>query len=114
MNEDVLFADINLTSKIAKIIKISDGFMNKIINMQIINSNNINDINTYTIESTPKKVYTQGNMTAVNLGTSVLFVDDNGWLVKKYESKKEEIQNIVMCESIAGIISKNKVYIISL
>jgi len=113
-NEDILFADINLTSKIAKIIKKSDGFMNKVIEMQIINSSNINDINTYTIESTPKKVYAQGNMTALNLGTSVMFIDDNGWLVKKYESKKEEIQDIVMCEEIAGIISKNKIYIISL
>ena len=113
-NEDVLFADINLTSKIAKIVKTSEGFLNSTIEMQIINSSNTNDINRYTIESTPKKIYTQGNMSAVNLVTSVLFIDDNGWLVKKYESQKEEIQNIVMCDGIAGIISKNKIYIISL
>ena len=113
-DKEVLFADINLTSSIAKIIKTSDGFLNTNIEVQIINSSNINDINKYVIESTPKKVYTQGNKIAVNLGTSVMFIDDNGWLVKKYESKKEEIQNIVMCEEIAGIVSKNKIYIISL
>lgn len=113
-NEEILFADINLTSKIAKILKTSDGFLNSSIEMQIINSNNTSDINRYTIESTPKKVYAQGNMTAVNLVNSVIFIDDNGWLVKKYESKKEEIQNIVMCDEIAGIISKDKIYIISL
>ena len=113
-NEDVLFADINLNSKIAKIIKTSEGFLNTSIQMQIVNSNNINDTNLYAIESTPKKVYAHGNMIAVNLGTSVLFINDNGWLVKQYESKKEEIQNIVMCDELAGIISKNKIYIISL
>ena len=113
-NEDVLFADINLTSKIAKIIKTSNGFLNTSIEMQIINTNNINDINNYEIGNTPKKIYAQGNMIAVNLGTSVLFINDSGWLLKKYESNREEIQNIVMCDEIAGIISKDKIYIISL
>ena len=113
-DENILFADINLNSKIAKIIKTSEGFLNTSIEMQIINSNNTNDINKYIIESTPKKVYAYENMIAVNLGTSVLFIDDNGWLVKQYESKKEEIQNIVICDELAGIISKNKIYIISL
>ena len=113
-SDDVLFADINLTSSIAKIIKTSNGFLNTTIEMQIINSSNIESMNKYVIESTPKKLYAHGNMTAVNLGTSVVFIDDNGWLVKKYESQKEEVQNIVMCEGIAGIISKNKIYIISL
>ena len=113
-NEEVLFADINLSSKIAKVKKISDGFLNTTIQMQIINTNNINDINEYIIESTPKKIYTQGNMIALDLGNSIMFIDDNGWLVKKYESKKGEIQNIVMCDEIAGVISKNKIYIISL
>lgn len=113
-NEEVLFVDINLSSKITKLVKTSGGFLNTSIEMQIINSNNMDDINKYEIENTPKKLYTQGNMIAVNLGTSVMFINDNGWLVKKYESNKEEIQNIVMCDEIAGIISKDKIYIISL
>lgn len=114
INEEVLFADINLSSKITKIIKRSDGFMNTSIEMQIINSNNIEDIKTYEIDNIPKKIYTQGNMIAVNLGTSIVFINDNGWLVKKYESNEEEIQNIVMCDEVAGIISKNRINIISL
>ncbi len=113
-NADILFADINLTSKIAKIIKTSNGFLDTAIEMQIINTSNINDVNKYQIENTPRKIYAQGNMIAVNLGTSVMFINDSGWLVKKYESNREEIQNIVMCDEIAGIISKNKIYIISL
>lgn len=113
-NEEVLFADINLSSKIAKFIKTSDGFLNTYVELQIINSNNIEDIKTYKIENTPKKVYAKENMISVNLGTSIMFINDNGWLVKKYESNREEIQNVVMCDEIAGVISKNKIYIISL
>ena len=113
-NEETLFADINLSSKILKLVKKSDGVFNTYIEMQIINSNNIESINTYKIENTPKRIYTQGNMIAVNLGTSVLFINSNGWLVKEYESNGEEIQSIVMCNEIAGVISKNRVNIISL
>ena len=52
-------------------------------------------------------------MIVINLGTSALFINDNGWLVKKYESS-QEIQEIVLCNSVAGIVSKNKIEIISL
>ena len=113
-SENDIFADINIQNRVAKIVKTKENFLNTTIELQIINSNNINDIKKYKIDNIPKKVYTQGNMIAINLGNTVIFVDDSGWLVKKYESYKEEIQNIVMCEEIAGIISKNKINIISL
>jgi len=113
-NEDVLFADINLESRIVKIIKSSDGFLNKTARVQMISSSNTSKISEYAMENIPKKIYSHGNKICMNLGTSVIFVDDNAWLVKKYESKKEEIQNIVMSDEIAGIVSKNKIYIISL
>ncbi len=113
-NEEVIFADINVISKITKIVKTKEDLLHTSIQMQIINSSNTNDVNKYEIENTPKKIYTQGNMIAVNLGTSVMFINDRGWLVKRYESNREEIQDIVMCDEIAGIISKNKINIISL
>lgn len=111
--EEILFVDINLTSNIVKIIKNKDGILNSSVEMQIINSNNKNDITKYQIESTPKKVYIQSDMIAINLGTKVLFVNESGWLVKQYESNRKEIQNIVMGNEIAGIISKNKIHVIS-
>ena len=113
-NDDVLFSDINSTSKITEVIKESNGFLNSSIKLKLINNNNIEDIKTYEIESTPKKVYVQGNMIAINLGTSVIFINDNGWMVKKYKSNKEEIQDIVMCDDVAGVISKDRVNIVSL
>ncbi len=113
-NEEAIFVGINVPSKIIKIVKTQKDFLTTSAEMQIIDSNNTNNINRYEIENIPKRIYTQGNMIAVNLGTSVMFINDNGWLVKKYESNGQEIQNIVMCDEIAGIISKNKINIISL
>lgn len=111
-NEDVLFSDINLSEKIIKIIKRSTGMFSAEAEMQIINTNT-NKTTTYTIENVPKKVLVQDDIIAINLGTSALFINNNGWLIKKYKSS-QEIQNIVLAENIAGIISKNKIEIVSL
>ena len=111
-SEDVLFSDINLQSKVIKILKKSTGLFNAQAEMQIINSSS-KHINTYSIKSEPKAIYIQNDMIAVNLGTTVLFVNDNGWLVKEYESL-HEIEKIVLCGNVAGIVSKNKIEIISL
>ena len=111
-NENILFADINLSSKFIKIVQKNSGILNSEIELQIINSSNKN-INTYKVENTPKKVSVQDDMIAINLGTSILFVNDNGWLVKKYQSS-EEIQKVVLCNNIAGIIYKDKIKIVSL
>lgn len=113
-DKDILFADANLSSKIVRLDKRSEGLLNTYVEMQIINSSNPNSVSTYKIENTPRGIYVQGDMIAVNLGTSVMFINDSGWLVKEYQSKREEIQSIVMCNEIAGIISKNKINIISL
>lgn len=111
-NEDLLFADINLSNKFMKIIQKSEGILNSTIELQIVNSNNQN-VNTYKVESTPKKVYVEDDMIALNLGTNILFINDNGWLVKEYKSQ-EEVQKIVLSNDIAGIICKDKIKIISL
>lgn len=111
-NEEVLFSDINLPSKVIKIVKKSTGLFSAEAEMQIVNSTTGN-ITTYAIENVPKAVYIQDNMIAINLGTSALFINDNGWLVKKYQSS-QEIQKIILCNNIAGIVSKNKIEIISL
>ena len=111
-NEEVLFADVNLQSKIIKITKKTTGLFSAEAEMQIINSNT-KDTNLYAIENVPKSILVQDNMIAINLGTKALFINSNGWLVKKYQSS-QEIQKILLCNDVAGIVSKNKIEIISL
>ncbi len=112
-NETVLFADVNLNSKIIKIIKKSEGFFGKAFQMQIIDTNKINNVITYEIEQNPKNVYVNDNIICINIGTEVLFVDSNGWLIKRYKSSKE-VQDVIFNSDIAGVISKGKIELISL
>lgn len=112
-NETVLFADVNLNSKIIKVIKKSEGFLGKAFQMQIIDTNKIGNVITYEIEQNPKKVYISDNIICINIGTEVLFVNSNGWLIKRYKSSKE-VQNVIFNSNIAGVISKGKIELISL
>lgn len=110
--KDSLFADINLTSKVIKIIKKKTGILSAETELEIINTNT-KEKTIYEIEDIPKLIQSKNSVIAINLGTKVLFIKDNGWLQKKYESSKE-IQEILLCENIAGIVLKNKIEIISL
>lgn len=112
-SEDVLFADIDLNSKLVKVIRKSKGFLGKEFQMKIIDTNNLNNETIYEIEQNPKKVYAEDNIICINLGTEVLFINNTGWLIKKYKSS-QEVKDIVFNNNIAGIISKNKIELISL
>lgn len=112
-SENVIFADINLNSKIMKVIKKSKGFLEKEFQMKIIDTNNLNNEIIYELEENPKKVYVNDNIICINIGTDVLFINNNGWLIKRYKSSKE-VQNIIFNNNIAGIVSKNKLELISL
>ena len=110
--EEALFADVNLTSKAIKIIKKSDGPFSANSELQITDIDS-KKVSSYTLENIPKKVYVQGEIIAVDLGTSVVFINDRGWLVKKYQSS-QEIQEIVFCNNVAGIVAKNTIKILPL
>lgn len=111
-DENVLFSDINLSNKLIKIEKKSTGLFSAEAEMKIINTNTKKEV-IFAIDNVPKAIYVQDNMIGINLGTSAIFVNDNGWLVKKYQSS-QEIQEIVLCDNIGAIVSKNKIEIISL
>ena len=58
-------------------------------------------------------MYTYGNIIALNLGTEIEFINTDGWLVKRYVAN-QEITNIVVSDSIAGIIYRDKIEMINL
>ena len=111
-NENILFADVNLLNKFIKIVQMDGNILNSQVEMKIINSNN-KEVHTYKIDTTPKTIYVQDNKIALNLGTTVVFINENGWLVKEYISN-EEVQKILLADGIAGIICKDKIKIVSL
>lgn len=103
-NEEVLFADVN--SKIVKVIQ-----QNSKTYMQILSANT-SSFKNYEIDE-PKEIYVSDDIVALNLGSEVLFYNNSGWLIKKYYAT-QEIDKIVLCENLAGIVYNNKIELISL
>ena len=111
-SKNILFLDINLNSNIAQIEKISSGLFNSNSSIKFTSTIN-NSSNTYELGGIPKTICSYKDVTAVNLGVEAIFVKTNGWLSKRYKSN-QEIQNIILTNSIAGIVYKNKIEIVKL
>lgn len=108
----ISFADINLKNNIAKITEENDGLFKTESKVSFINISTKKE-NTYQVEGVCKAIYSAEEVMATNLGSEVHFINENGWLIKKYIST-QEIQNIVLCDNLAGIIYRDKIEIINL
>ena len=111
-NKKIIFQSIELTNHAVEIEEKSSGLFTADSVINIVNTENRNT-KEYTVESVTKEIYTYGNMIALNLGTEVEFINTDGWLVKRYIAN-QEITNIVVSDSIAGIIYRDKIEIINL
>lgn len=108
---NILFSDINLTNNIALIEEEHSGLF---ANVQVsITNTNTNKEVSYLLSGIPKNVYVHNSVIAINIGTEVHFINTNGWLLKKYTSS-QEVKEIVLGSSIAGIIYKDKIEFVNL
>ena len=112
MGWKVTFQSVNLHNNICSIEEKSSGLFTADSLINIVNTDN-KQTKQYTAESVTKELFTYGNIIAVNLGTEVEFVNTDGGLVKRYVAN-QEITNIVVSDSIAGIIYRDKIEIINL
>ena len=70
--------------------------------------------NLYILKNdVPKSIIVSSDVIGINLGTEVQIVNSNGMLLKSYKSK-QEIKSLVVGDSIAGIIYKDKIELIDL
>ena len=111
-NKKVIFQSVNLNNNACTIEEKSSGLFTADSLVSIVNIDNQQTKN-YTAESVTKELYTYGNIIALNLGTDIEFINTDGWLVKRYVAN-QEITNIVVSDSIAGIIYRDKIEIINL
>ena len=112
-DEKVTFSDIELDSNIFRVLEKNKTFFNSNSTVEIKNTLN-NKENIYLIDGISKNVFSNENVSAINLGTEVHFISANsGWLIKKYNSKKD-IKKIVLTDKIAGIIYHDKIELIDL
>ena len=111
-NKKVSFASIELANYSITVEEKSSGIFTADSVVNIINSDN-KSASIYTAEAVTKEIYTNDNIIALNLGSEVEFINTSGWLVKKYIAE-QEITSIVLSNSVAGIVYRDKVEIINL
>lgn len=111
-DKKVSFASIELANSSITIEEKSSGIFTADSVVNIINSDNKSTA-SYTAESVTKEIYTNNNIIALNLGSEVEFINTNGWLEKRYIAE-QEITSIVLSNSVAGIVYRDKIEIINL
>ena len=67
----------------------------------------------YIIENVAKEIYTYQNKIAINFGKELYIISKNGMLLKKYVSETE-INNVVITDSLVGVIYRDSIQIINL
>ena len=111
-DKKVSFTSISLSNSAVMLEEKSSGLFIADSIVSIINPDNKN-ISTYTTEAVTKEIYTYDNIIGLNLGAEVEFINTSGWLVKKYTAE-QEITNIVLSSSMAGIVYRDKIELINL
>jgi hypothetical protein len=109
---NVSFVGIRLSKCYFKVIENMNGINNQTSDVEIYNTNNKNSY-LYKINGIAKSVYSKEGVIAINVGTEVYFINEKGWLIKKFTAS-QEVKDIVIADNIAGIICKNKIIFVSL
>ena len=105
------FITIELRNKIALVDEIATGGYTANSTVKVIDSTT-NKENKYVTTNIAKEIKTSDNKMAINLGTELHIISKNGILLKKYISNSE-INNIVMTDSVVGVVYKDKIQIIN-
>lgn len=108
-----IFLDINLKDNIAILNKQSSGLFLYEYELKMKNTNNKSDSLYILNNDVPKTLIVSGNLIGLNFGNEVQIINSSGWLMKSYTANKE-IQSLVLGDSIAGVVYKNRIEIINL
>ena len=111
-DKKVIFQSVEIENNAVSVEEKSSGLFTANSEVSIVSTEN-KETKTYTAESVAKDIVTYGNKIALNLGTEVEFISTDGWLVKRYIAS-QEITNIVMADTIAGIVYRDKIEIVNL
>lgn len=111
-NKKIAFCTIEINNRIAILEEISTGDYTANTNIKIINPIDLKE-KPYLIKDVAKSIYTYENKIIINLGTELYVINRDGILLSKYVSDTE-INDIVMTDSLVGIIYRNEIRIINL
>lgn len=107
ITNNISFVDISLDGYVACIKEEENKY-----ELDLINTEN-QKINTYLINDAIKKIYCNENITAIDVGNKVDFVNNGAWLEKKFTSH-QNIKDIKLGRNIATIIYKDRIELIEI
>ena len=111
-DKQITFQSVELENNICYIEEKSSGLFTADSVVNIVSTDS-KETKQYIVNYVAREIYTYGNIIALNLGTEIEFINTGGWLVKRYVAN-QEITSIVVSDSIAGIIYRDKIEIINL
>lgn len=107
------FVDINLEDHFTVVEKENSGLFSYQYQMNIKSTTGKSD-KLYILENdAPKSLQLNKNLICIKLVGEVRVIGANGWLIKTYKTNSE-IQDIVLGDSIMGIVYNNKIEVINL
>lgn len=110
-NKKLSFATVALNNRI---IFLEENTIEKYKTKTTVNI--INPVNNkkrqYITENIAQRVITASNKIAINFGTELHIIDNNGILIKKYKSDVE-INNVVMTDNLVAIIYSDRIAIVN-
>ncbi len=111
-SDSTLFTDISLKREYVKIEKESSKIFKSEYRMKICNSDNRKE-HLYALDGNVKKLKVNDDIIAIVSRTNIEFIDEKGWLKKRYVSSKD-IKDIVISKDLAAIIYKDRIDLVSL
>ena len=107
IDNNISFIDIDLDGYVASVKEESGKFD---LNFTGVDNTKVN---TYLVNDTVKNIYCNDNITAIDVGSRVEFINSNGWLAKKFNSN-QNIKDIIIGKTVAVIVYKDRAEVISL
>lgn len=111
MTDATAYADINMKSGFVRVDKETSSVFKSDYRLKI--SDNGAKERVYIIEGNIKNIKSKDKRIAIHLGTKVEFINEKGWLQKRYKSS-QEIKDVVVSGKLGAIIYKTKIDIIDL
>ena len=111
-NNKITFLSIEFSNHIAYIEEENTGLFKYKSNVNIINTEN-NKSTVYNLNDIAKQVYVNDDILAINVGIEAYFLNQDGWVIKKYIAT-QEITNIMLSKEVATIIYKDKIMVVNL
>ena len=113
INNEKLLVDVNLENNVVSVEKETSGLFSYQYQMNLKNTVGKSD-NLYILKNDiPKHLKVSKKLICLNIMNEVRIVNSNGWLLKCYTTKNE-IQDVVVGDSIVGIVYNNKIEVIGL